>query len=350
MNAPRASFASDNNAGIHPDIFSAIGRANAGHVRGYGDDLFTDAARDVMRGHLGDGCAVFFVFNGTGANVSALQALMPGHGAVICAETAHINVDECGAPERFTGGKLLDVPTPDGKLTVEMVAAHIHGVGDQHHSQPSVLSLTQSTEMGTLYTPDETRALCDFAHAHGLRVHMDGARISNAAAALGLPLRAVSRDCGVDVLTFGGTKNGMLGGEAVVFFDPALAQSFPFIRKQSMQLASKMRFIAAQFSALLSDDLWLRNATHANAMARRLADLVRNIPGVRITQEVQVNAVFATIPGHLIAPLQARHFFYVWNEATHEVRWMTAFDTRAEDVDAFAATLREALSFTKSTP
>jgi threonine aldolase len=318
----------------------AIAAANEGHVRGYGDDAYTHAAISKMRAHLGEEAEVFFVFNGTGANVSVLQALMPSYGAVICAQTAHINVDECGAPEKFTGGKLVDIATPDGKLTPAMIDTHAHGLGDQHHVQPSVVSITQSTEMGTVYTPDEVRAIAVCAHGHGMTLHMDGARIGNAAASLGLSLRDITANCGVDALSFGGTKNGLMGGEAVVFFRPELARSYKFIRKQSMQLASKMRFISVQFDTLLTDDLWRRNASHANAMARRLAHALEGLPDVWITQPVQANAVFAVIPGELIAPLQAKHFFYVWDEARHEVRWMTSFDTSEADVDAFAASIQ----------
>ncbi len=341
---PRHSFASDNNSGVHPDVLRAVVDANAGHVRGYGDDAFTTRAVERMRMHLGEEAEIFFVFNGTGANVTALQALMPSYGAVICTKTSHINVDECAAPERFTGGKLIDVAMPDGKLTPEAIEAHVFGVGDQHHAQPSVVSITQSTELGTVYTPDEIRAIAVCAHRHGMALHMDGARISNAAASLGLSLRDITGACGVDVLSFGGTKNGLMGGEAVVFFRPELAQRYKFIRKQSMQLASKMRFIAVQFEALLTDDLWRRNALHANAMARRLATALADVSQVRLTQPVQANAVFAVIPRQHIAALQAQHFFYVWDEPTAEVRWMTSFDTREEDVDAFAALIRRTVA------
>lgn len=335
------SFASDNNAGVHPDVLRAISAANVGHVRGYGDDPYTAAAIASLRTHLGAHVEAFFMFNGTGANVAVLQALMPSYGSVICAETAHINVDECGAPEKFTGGKLIDVPTPDGKLTPALIEANCHGQGDAHHSQPLVVSITQSTEMGTCYSAAEVRAIADCAHAHGLLLHMDGARISNAAASLGLSLRAITADCGVDALSFGGTKNGLMGGEAAIFFKPELARQFKYIRKQSMQLASKMRFIAAQFDALLSGDLWLRNASHANAMAQRLARALTGVPGLTITQPVQANAVFATLPHRHIAPLQEQAFFYVWNETRGEVRWMTSFDTTEADVDAFARLVRE---------
>lgn len=336
----RHSFASDNNSGVHPDVMRALTDANVGHVRGYGDDIYTARAIECIRAHLGQEAEIHFVFNGTGANVTVLQSLMPSYGAVICTKTAHINVDECAAPERFTGGKLIDIATPDGKLTPALIDAHVYGIGDQHHAQPSVVSITQSTELGTVYMPDEIRAIAVCAHRHGMALHMDGARISNAAASLGLNLRDITTECGVDVLSFGGTKNGLMGGEAVVFFRPELAQRFKFIRKQSMQLASKMRFIAVQFEALLTDNLWRRNAAHANAMARRLAAALADVPQVRITQPVQANAVFAVIPRQHIAALQAQHFFYVWEEALNEVRWMMSFDTTVEDVDAFAALIR----------
>lgn len=340
----RHSFASDNNSGVHPEVMHAILAANGGHVRGYGDDVYTARAIERMRAQLGEEAEIFFVFNGTGANVTVLQALMPSYGAVICTKTSHINVDECAAPERFTGGKLIDVATPDGKLTPALIDAHIFGVGDQHHAQPSIVSITQSTELGTVYTPEEVRDIAVCAHRHGLVLHMDGARISNAAASLGLSLRDVTEACGVDALSFGGTKNGLMGGEAVVFFRPELARRYKFIRKQSMQLASKMRFIAAQFDALLTDDLWRRNALHANAMAQRLAAALVDVPQVRLTQRVQANAVFAVIPRRHIAALQAQHFFYVWDEPTCEVRWMMSFDTREEDVDAFAELIRRVIA------
>ena len=335
-NASR-SFASDNNAGIHPEILAAIGAANHGHVRAYGDDPYTARAVEVFRSHFGAAAEVFFVFNGTGANVLGLQALVRPFEAVICADLAHINVDECGAPERFTGCKLLGVPAPDGKLTPAAIAGKLRGIGIQHHVQPRVVSISQSSEYGTVYTPAEIRVLAEFAHAHDLLLHMDGARISNAAAALDLPLGAITVDAGVDVLSFGGTKNGLLGGEAVVFFDPARAERFRFLRKQGMQLSSKMRFVAAQFEALLGTDLWRRSARHANAMARRLAGGLGAIPEVTITQPVEANAVFAILPHDRIPALQAQAFFYVWDDTRDEVRLMASFDTTEDDVDRFIA-------------
>jgi threonine aldolase len=334
---PVRTFGSDNNAGVHPEILAAIAAANDGHVRAYGDDPYTARAVEAFRAHFGPATEVFFVFNGTGANVLGIQALARPFEAVICADLAHINVDECGAPERFTGCKLLGVPAPGGKLTPAAVAERLRGIGDQHHVQPRVVSISQSSEYGTVYTPAEVRALADFAHTHGLMLHMDGARISNAAAALDLPLRAVTADAGVDVLSFGGTKNGLLGGEAVVFFDSAHAERFRFIRKQGMQLASKMRFVAAQYEALIGTDLWLRNARHANAMARRLGDGLRRIPGMTVTQPVDANAVFAILPRDRIPALQAEAFFHVWDEPRNEVRLMASFDTTEDDVDRFIA-------------
>lgn len=337
----RHSFASDNNAGVHPDILRAIAAANTGHVLAYGDDPYTARAIETFKRHFGDDVAVYFVFNGTAANTLGLAAIARSYHAVICSANAHIHCDECGAPEKFAGVKLLTCETPDGKLTRERVAPHMHGFGDEHHIQPRVISITQSTELGTLYSVEDIRALADYAHAHGMLVHMDGARICNAAAALGLPFRAFTRDAGVDVLSFGGTKNGLLGGEAVVFFPPHdPAHDFKFIRKQGMQLASKMRFIGAQFEALLSGELWLCNARNANAMAQQLASAVRDIPGVEIAYPVQANAVFAVLPKRAVPMLRQHTFFYTWSErdADHDiVRWMCAWDTTAEDVDRFAA-------------
>lgn len=339
----KRSFASDNNAGAHPEVLAALARANQGHVRAYGDDPFTAAAIERLHGHLGERAEIFFVFGGTGANVLGLHALMRPHEAVICSHHAHIQVDECGAPERFIGCKLLGVPAPAGKLTPEAILSRLVGIGSEHHSQPRVVSISEATEYGTVYTPEEIRALADTAHAHGLYLHVDGARLANAAASLGVSLRAITADAGVDVLSLGGTKNGLIGGEAVVFFDGRQAGSFRFTRKQGMQLPSKMRFIAAQFEALFTDELWLRSARHANAMAQRLAARVRDVPGVTITQPVDANAVFAVLPRHVIPILQQEFFFYVWDEGRSEVRWMASWDTTEGDVDAFASTISRAI-------
>ena len=338
------SFASDNNAGAHPEVLAALSRVNTGHVPAYGDDPFTAAAVAVMREHLGSEAEIFFVFGGTGANVLGLDAVMRPFEAVICSAHAHVQVDECGAPERHVGCKMLGVPAPDGKLTAATVASRLTGIGNEHHVQPRVVSISQATEYGTVYSPAELRELADAVHASGLLLHMDGARIANAAAALGVPLRAITRDAGVDVLSFGGTKNGLVGGEAVVFFDPAHARHFRFIRKQGMQLPSKMRFIAAQFEALFTGELWLRSARHANAMAARLAERVREIPQVTITQRVEANAVFAIVPPPAVTALQRQYFFHVWDEARSEVRWMAAWDTTEEDVERFASAVAAAVT------
>ena len=338
-------FASDNYSGIHPEVLAAIAEANDGHQIAYGEDVYTARLQEVFRAHLGDGVTAFPVFNGTGANVVGLQSMLPRWGAVIAASTAHINVDEGGAPERVGGLKLLTVPTPDGKLTPELVDREAWGWGDEHRAQPLVVSITQSTELGTLYTVEEIRALADHAHERGMRLHMDGARISNAAAALGLPLRAFTRDAGVDVMSFGGTKNGAMLGEAVVVFDPEAASGIVYGRKFTMQLASKMRFVSAQLVALLEGDLWLRNARHANAMAQRLRASVEagladgSIRGVTFTQPTQSNGVFATLPEGVADRLRETFRFYDWDEAAREVRWMCSFDTTEADVDAFVAAL-----------
>jgi threonine aldolase len=341
---PTPHFASDNTAGIHPDVMAAIVAANTDHAVAYGSDPWTARAINRFREHFGPAVEVCFAFGGTGANVLGLQALALPHEAVICADTAHIHADECGAPERFIGCKLLAVPTRDGKLRAADIVARLKGIGNEHHVQPRVVSVTQATEYGTVYRPEELRALGGVAREHGLRLHMDGARLANAAASLELPLRAITAEVGVDILTFGGTKNGLLGAEAVVVFDPALARDLRFQRKQAMQLPSKMRFMGAQFDALLTNDLWRRNATQANRMARLLAELVAQLPGVTITQPVESNAVFATVPHQHLAALQERFFFYVWDEARMEVRWMASFDTTEEDVRAFARHLRAVLA------
>ena len=338
---PSRSFASDNNAVVHPEALEAIRRANEGHAVGYGDDSYTESAVEKFREQFGPDVAVFFVFNGTAANVLSLQALTRSFHSVLCAELSHIYTDECGAPERFTGCKLVPLQAPTGKLTVETVAHAYHGIGDQHHSQPRVVSITQSTEMGTVYKTAEIEGLAQFAHEHNMFLHMDGARISNAAAAQGLTLRQATRDLGVDVLSFGGTKNGLMGVEAVVFFRPELAQDFMFVRKQGMQLASKMRFLSAQMEALLTNDLWRRNAEQANRMARRLEQALANIPRLKIVYPVEANGVFAEIPREAIAKIKERYFFYVWNEDQSVVRWMCSFDTTEEDVREFARFVAE---------
>lgn len=338
-------FASDNYSGIHPDVLSAIAAANGGHQIAYGEDAYTERLQEVFRAHFGEDAQAFPVFNGTGANVTGLQSMLPRWGAVIAASTAHINVDEGGAPEKIGGFKLLTVPTDDGKLTPELVDREAWGWGDEHRSQPLVVSITQSTELGTLYTGEEIKALADHAHERGMKLHLDGARISNAAAALDLPLREFTTDAGVDVLSFGGTKNGAMLGEAIVVLNPEASDGLIFSRKFNMQLSSKMRFVSAQLIALLEGDLWLRNARHANAMAQRLRGEIEagiaegSITGVAFTQQTQSNGVFATLPDGVADQLRESFRFYDWDAARNEVRWMCGFDTQAEDVDAFVAEL-----------
>ena len=335
-------FASDNSATIHPDVLAAIARVNVGHTFGYGHDDYTLSVEARVASEFAEHASVFFVFNGTGANVVSLRAACRRFEGVICAETAHLNVDECGAPEVIAGLKLLTVPGIDGKLTPELVESRIARIGDEHAVQPHLVSISQCTELGTLYTPAEVQALAELAHSHHMVLHVDGARLSNAAAALGLRLPEVA--AGADVLSFGGTKNGLLGAEAVVLMNPELVHDFLYIRKQSMQLASKMRFLAAQFDALLTDELWLRCARHANTMAARLADAMSDVPGVQITRPVQTNAVFAILPSPAIPALQRQYPFYVWDEAAGEVRWMCSWDTTEEDVDGFATAVADELA------
>lgn len=341
---PRRGFASDNGAGALPAVMAALADANRGHALAYGADPWTGRAIARLRAELGADAEILFVYGGTGANVVALAGALLPHEAAVCAESAHLVLDECGAPERIVGCKLIPVPSADGKLTVEQVAARLGGVGDVHHAQPRLVSISQSTELGTVYRPEEIAALADFAHRHGLLLHVDGARLFNAAAALGVPLGALTRDAGVDLLSLGGTKAGMLYGEAVVVLEPALAGRFPYARKQAGQLPSKLRFIAAQFEALLEGERGLAAAAHANAMARLLAARAAAVPGVALERAPEANAVFATMPRAAIAPLLARYPFYVWDEARDLVRWMTAFDTTEADVDEFAAALAAAVA------
>jgi threonine aldolase len=340
------SFASDNNAPIAPAILRAIEAANDGDAVGYGHDPYTERAIGRFRSIFGQDTGVYFAFNGTGANVVALGATLRSFEAVIAPASAHLNTDECGALERITGCKILPVATgEDGKLTPALLTPFLGRGGDAHHVLPRAVSISQATEFGTVYSLEELRALCEVAHANGLFVHVDGARIANAAVALDTGLRESTRDCGVDVLTFGGTKNGLMAGEAVLFFDEALhGGAAQHARKQTTQLASKMRFIAAQFEALLAGDLWLANAAHANAMTARLAERVAAIPGIEITRTVQTNAIFATLDRAAIARAQAAYFFYTFDPARPEVRWMTSYATRERDVDAFAEALERAVA------
>ncbi|GGO96338.1 threonine aldolase [Wenjunlia tyrosinilytica] len=337
-------FASDNYAGVHPEILAAVALANGGHQVAYGEDDYTGHLQDVFRRHFGPRAEAFPVFNGTGANVVALQSVSERWGAVVAAESAHIHVDECGAPEKMGGLKLLTVPTPDGKLTPELIDRQAWGWGDEHRAQPLAVSITQTTELGTCYGVEEVRAICEHAHERGMVVHMDGSRIANAAATLDVPLREFTTDAGVDLLSFGGTKNGLLFGECVVVLNPDVARGVKYLRKMSMQLASKMRFVSVQFEALLAGDLWLRNARHSNAMAERLETAVRDIDGVTVVRPVQANAVFAILPRDVSERLQKRYRFYFWNEHTGEVRWMASFDTTEDDIDSFAAAILEEMA------
>ena len=338
---PIRSFASDNNAGVHPEILEALARANHGHVIAYGADLYTQSAIAKFKEHFGPDVDVFFTFNGTGANVLGLQSLLRPYHAVVCSDYAHIYTDECGAPGKHTGCKLIPLPHQDGKITVDQVRHAYHGIGDPHHVQARVISITQTTEMGTVYQPEEIQALARFAHERDMFLHMDGARIANAAVYLGQNLRQATRDMGVDVLTFGGTKNGIMGGEAVVFFNREPSADFLFLRKQGMQLASKMRFIAAQFEALLTNDLWRRGAEHSNRMARVLEAEIRKIPQVRVVWKVESNGVFVQIPEPAIERIKAQYFFYPWIEEECIVRWMCSFDTTEEDIREFASFVAE---------
>lgn len=344
---PKRSFASDNNSGVHPTILAAIEKVNVGHEIAYGNDEYTRRAIAKFRQHFGKQVDVYFVFGGTGANVVALTAMTQPYHAVICAENAHINVDECGAPEKFTGCKLIPVPTTNGKISPKAIEPLLGGVGDEHHVQRRVVSISQSTEMGTVYKPGELKELATFAHEQDMLFHIDGARIANAAASLDAELREMTTEVGVDVLSFGGTKNGMMYGEAIVVFNKELSRGLKFIRKQGAQLPSKMRFIAAQFEALLSNMLWYQNAEQANQMAnllkRKLVQLKLPKTKLKITQAVQSNAVFARIPKRYADQLRKRFFFYDWNEAESEVRFMTSFDTTADDVAAFIDFVRRTI-------
>jgi threonine aldolase len=341
---PARGFASDNSATVHPEVLAAIAAVNAGHAFGYGHDDYTRGVEERLAAQFGSDARAFMVFNGTAANVLCLRAACRPWQAVICAASSHLNVDECGAPEGIAGVKLLTEATEHGKLTPELVERRIARIGDEHAVQPRVVSISQCTELGTVYGVVEVRDVVSVAHDHGLVVHMDGARLANAAAALGVSLRALTGDLGVDILSFGGTKNGLLGGDAVVVLEPRLADGFEYLRKQSLQLASKMRFLAAQFDALLTDSLWQRSASNANAMAARLAAAVRGVPGLEITRPVQTNAVFATLPAAATATLQEQFAFYVWDETIGEVRWMCSWDTTEDDVAGFAKAVADVLA------
>lgn len=339
-------FASDNYAGVHPEVLAALAEANGGHQIAYGEDVYTARLQEVIRGHFGDQAEAFPVFNGTGANVNALTSILPRWGAVVSASTAHINTDEGGAPERVMGLKLLTVDTPDGKLTPALIDQQAWGWGDEHRAQPLAVSITNTTELGTLYSVAEIRSVADHVHERGMLLHLDGARIGNAAAALGVSLRELTTDAGVDILSLGGTKNGLLYGEAVVVLSPAASDGLVYLRKLTMQLASKMRFLSAQLIALYEGDLWLRSAGHANAMAARLRSALEALalPGLSFSQETTANAVFAVLDNAAADRIRERFRFYDWDRAAGEVRWMTSFDTTEADIDAFVAAITEELS------
>jgi threonine aldolase len=345
--APDCAFASDNAAGAHPAVIEALLAANDGHALAYGSDRWTQEATARFRDLFGPNSEAFLVLNGTGANVMALASMVQPADCIVCTEWAHIAVDETGAPERIIGSKLLTQPSATAKLVPEQLEHLAHLQGVQHHAQPGVVSITQSTELGTLYTASEVAALCDTAHRMGMLVHLDGARIANATAALGgtvAALRSFTVDAGVDVVSFGGTKAGLLGGEAVVYLNAALAKRAVFVRKMVNQLPSKMRFIAAQFNALLHDDLWIRLAAHSNDMAMRVYDLTRDIPGVQFDHLPEVNSLFPTLPAAFIEPLRDWCFFWDWDASRGQVRWMTAWDTTSADVERFAAGVRHLLT------
>ena len=329
------SFASDNNSGVHPLVMEALNRANQNHAVGYGDDPWTEEAVQKIREAFTPDCEPLFVFNGTGSNVVALQLCTSPYNSILCVETAHINVDECGAPVRMTGCQIRPILTPDGKLTPELLRPYLCNFGEQHHSQPGVVYISQCTELGTVYKPEEIRALADMIHPYGMFLHMDGARLANACVALEKSFREMTVDCGVDVLSFGGTKNGLMMGECVVIFNPALKDKARFVRKQSAQLASKLRFLSCQFTAYLTDELWRKNATHANRMAQKLYVALKDLPEVHFTQPVESNQLFLTLPRPVIDRLLQKYFFYFWNEAANEIRLVTSFDTTDEDIATF---------------
>ncbi|MDL2282587.1 low specificity L-threonine aldolase [Parabacteroides sp. OttesenSCG-928-G06] len=335
------SFASDNNSGVHPEVMKAILEANADHAVGYGDDPWTIAASMKIKETFGANAEPFFVFNGTGANSVALQAVTRPFHSILCAETAHIFVDECGAPAKMTGCAVVSIPTTDGKLTPELIKPHLHNFGVCHHSQPKVVYISQVSELGTVYTVEEVRALADFLHIYNMYLHVDGARLANACAYLNCTMKQLTADAGVDILSLGGTKNGMMMGEAVIAFRPELAENLQYYRKQSAQLASKMRYLSAQFIPYLTDNLWLENAMKANISAKKLEESLRRWPQIRFTQKVESNQLFFTLPADALNRLQEEYFFYMWNEANNEARLVTSWDTTGEDIARFESSLQE---------
>lgn len=340
----KRGFGSDNHSGISPEVLQAIANANVEHALAYGDDEYCARVEKLFKEHFGPQTKAYFVFNGTGANVLNIDIMCRSHHAVVCADSAHINVDECGAPQRIVGCKLLTVPTPDGKLTPELVKTQLHGFGFEHHSQPKAISIAQSTELGTLYTLDEIRALANLAHEYNMYLHMDGARLANAAVALNCTFKEMTTDCGVDCLSFGGTKNGLMMGESVVLLNPLLDDDVKYRRKQMSQLCSKMRFVAVQFEAYLQGDLWRRNAEHSNRMAKLLYEGLKDVPQVKVMYPVQVNSVFAQLPHDAWHQLLNDYFFYDWDESNDVVRWMCSFDTTEEDITHFVDAIKKVVS------
>jgi threonine aldolase len=331
-------FGSDNHSGVHPDIMKAIEFANKDYAIAYGNDKYTKRAVKKFKEHFGNKIDVFFVYNGTAANILGLKNVTNSFNSILCAETAHLNVHECCGPENFTGCKIVTIPASDGKLTVDLIKPSLVGFGDEHMAQPRVVSITQPTELGTVYNLREVKVLSDFAHKHKMLLHIDGARLSNAAASMNKNLKEITNDIGVDLLSFGGTKNGMMFGEAVIFFNKSLSKNFEYIRKQGMQLASKMRFISSQFEAFLSNNLWLKNADHANKMTTLLYNNIKDIPNVKIIQKVDANAIFATIPKKSIPILQKKYYF---SNNKSVVRWMCSFNTKEEDVLGFVKIIKK---------
>ncbi len=329
------AFASDNYSGVHPEIMEALQKANAKHAGSYGNDDYTARAVNKFKEIFGSDVDVFFVYNGTAANVLGLTTITQSFNSIICAEGAHINVDESTAPEKFLGCKLVTIASPDGKITAQQVKDKVQRIGDQHHPQARVISISQASEYGTVYSVEELKALSEVARTNDMYFHMDGSRLANAAVTLSRSFREFTRDAGVDVLSFGGTKNGLMFGEAIVFFNAGLAKNFMYQRKQGMQLASKMRFISAQFEALLTNDLWKRNASHTNSLAKKLSNELSKVEGIRVTQKVEANGVFAIFPAHIIEPLQKEYPFYVWVEKTNEVRLMCSWDSTEEEIKGF---------------
>lgn len=335
------SFASDNNSGVHPSVMNAVLEANDNHAVGYGDDPWTEKAIQKIKDVFGNEADPFFVFNGTGANSVALQAVTRPFNSILCAETAHINVDECGAPSRMTGCAIVAIPTPDGKLTPELIKPRLHNFGVCHHSQPKAVYISQVSELGTVYTIEEVKAIADLLHAHDMYLHMDGARLANACAYLKCTMKELTVDAGVDILSFGGTKNGMMMGEAVISFRPEIAENLPYYRKQSAQLASKLRYLSAQFIPYLENNLWLENAMKANISAAHLAHILSQYPEIRFTQKVESNQLFFTLPAEAVKKLQEKYFFYMWNEEINEARLVTSWDTTGEDLAEIEQTLKE---------